>query len=66
VVVRGQDLYGKPVKYKVKGFVARVFQHEIDHLSGIIFTDLVIPNTLHKAKPAQNEAEEESEMAKTI
>ncbi len=39
VVVKGQDRYGKPVKYKLDGWVARIFQHEIDHLDGVLFTD---------------------------
>jgi peptide deformylase len=39
VVVRGQNRNGKKVKYKLSGWVARIFQHEIDHLSGVLFTD---------------------------
>ncbi len=68
VTVRGQDVFGKPLKIKTSGFPARVFQHEIDHLNGIIFTDLVIPNTLHKLKPVEKESDEakSEEMARTI
>ncbi|MCP4139679.1 MAG: peptide deformylase [Chloroflexi bacterium] len=40
IVVKGQNRNGQSVKYKLKGWVARIFQHEIDHLSGILFTDL--------------------------
>lgn len=40
VMVRGQNRNGKKVKYKLDGWVARIFQHEIDHLSGVLFTDL--------------------------
>ena len=40
IVVKGQNRNGKNVKYKLKGWVARIFQHEIDHLHGILFTDL--------------------------
>ncbi len=39
IVVRGQNRNGRKVKYKLTGWVARIFQHEIDHLSGILFTD---------------------------
>ncbi len=39
VVVKGQNKFGKPVKYKLSGWLARIFQHEIDHLEGILFTD---------------------------
>ena len=33
------DRKGKPIDMTVGGFCARVFQHEIDHLDGIVFTD---------------------------
>jgi len=39
VTVTGQDLSGKPVTIKAKGMLARILQHEIDHLDGILFTD---------------------------
>lgn len=39
VLVRGQNLKGKPMRVKVRGLLARIFQHEIDHLDGILFTD---------------------------
>jgi len=39
IVVEGQDRYGKPLKMKFKGWIARIFQHEIDHINGILFTD---------------------------
>ena len=40
-VVRGWDRYGVPVEYKLSGFPARVFQHEIDHLDGVLLLDRV-------------------------
>ena len=39
VTVKGFNLKGKPVKIKAKGWLARIFQHEIDHLDGVVFTD---------------------------
>lgn len=39
VRVRAMDENGKPVRVKAKGFLARVFQHEIDHTNGIVFVD---------------------------
>ncbi len=39
ILVEGQDRYGKPLKRRVEGWLARIFQHEIDHLNGILFTD---------------------------
>lgn len=40
VVVTGQDRYGQPLRLKAKGWLARVFQHEIDHLDGRLFIDI--------------------------
>ncbi len=37
--VEAQDMNGKTIKIKAWGFLARVFQHEIDHLNGILFID---------------------------
>ncbi len=39
VVVRALNRKGKQVRHKVKGYTARVFQHEIDHLDGILYID---------------------------
>jgi peptide deformylase len=39
LVVKGLNRYGKPIKIKASGWLARIFQHEIDHLDGIVFTD---------------------------
>ena len=37
--VKFQDLSGKYKKWNLKGLEARVVQHEIDHLDGILMTD---------------------------
>jgi len=37
VKVKGLDINGKKIRLKVNGLLARVFQHEIDHLNGIVF-----------------------------
>ena len=39
VTVKGLNRHGKPVKIKAEGWLARIFQHEIDHLDGVLFTD---------------------------
>jgi peptide deformylase len=39
VTVKGQTRHGQLIKIKAKGWLARIFQHEIDHLNGIVFTD---------------------------
>lgn len=37
--LRALDENGQPVRVKVSGFLARVFQHEVDHTNGIMFVD---------------------------
>lgn len=39
VWVRYQDRYGNVIEDKIKGFGAKAFCHEYDHLDGILFTD---------------------------
>lgn len=41
VKVKALDLHGKEIKLTAKGFLARVFQHEIDHLDGKVFLERV-------------------------
>jgi peptide deformylase len=40
ILVRGQNRHGQPMRVKADGWLARIFQHEIDHLNGVLFTDL--------------------------
>lgn len=42
IVIKGQNRRGQPVKYKASGWLARIFQHETDHLDGIVYTDRAI------------------------
>jgi peptide deformylase len=39
LTIKGQNRHGQPIRIKAKGWLARIFQHEIDHLDGILFTD---------------------------
>jgi peptide deformylase len=39
LVLKGQDKHGKPLRIKAWGLLARVFQHEVDHLSGKLFLE---------------------------
>lgn len=43
VVVKALDLHGKEVTYNAEGLLAIAFQHEIDHLDGILFVDHLSP-----------------------
>ena len=40
VRIRGLNRRGQPMKVKAEGWLARIFQHEIDHINGVVFTDL--------------------------
>ena len=40
VQVKGLNRRGQPMKVKANGWLARIFQHEIDHLNGIVFPDI--------------------------
>jgi peptide deformylase len=42
VTVKGFTRHGQPMKLKAKGWLARIFQHEIDHTNGVLFTDRAI------------------------
>ncbi len=44
VRIKAKDIDGKEVRLTVDGFVARIFQHEIDHLNGIVFVDHIKDN----------------------
>lgn len=39
VKIKAQDANGAPIRLSVEGFPARVLQHEIDHMNGVIFLD---------------------------
>jgi peptide deformylase len=43
VRVRGLDRDGASVTVEAEGFLARILQHEIDHLDGVLFVDRVSP-----------------------
>ena len=39
VRIKGFNRRGQPMKLKADGWLARIFQHEIDHINGVVFTD---------------------------
>lgn len=51
--VTGYDHHGQRLDFKASGLFARVIQHEIDHLKGVLFIDKVIQIT--KGKLPKNE-----------
>lgn len=38
ITVIAQDRFGKKKRYRVDGFTSRAFQHEMDHLDGVLYT----------------------------
>ena len=59
VTVEGLNEEGDPVRLKVAGYLARVFQHEIDHLDGILYTDrLTDPGTFQPVEVGEEEIAE--------
>ncbi len=39
IEIKGYDLDGNEIRYEAQGYLARAFQHEMDHLNGILFWD---------------------------
>jgi peptide deformylase len=39
LTVKGFSRRGQPITIKAQGWLARIFQHEIDHLDGVVFVD---------------------------
>lgn len=58
LTIKGQDRHGKDIRIKAKGWLARVFQHEIDHLNGQLFID--IASEVWKPKKSDESSEESS------
>ncbi len=54
IQVKALNRHGNPVKLKVDGWMARIFQHEIDHLNGVLFTD----HATRVWKPSEEENDE--------
>jgi peptide deformylase len=52
ITLKAQNRLGKPTRVKASGWLARIFQHEVDHLNGVLFTD----RALRIWQPAEGEA----------
>jgi peptide deformylase len=60
VLVKGQDVRGKPIRVPAEGWFARVLQHEIDHLDGVLFLDrLDDPRDLREVREDDLEEDEQ-------
>ncbi|GIV19078.1 MAG: peptide deformylase [Armatimonadota bacterium] len=56
--VKAVNLQGKTIKFKAEGLTARVIQHEVDHLDGILFIDRADPATLRWVTEEEKEERE--------
>jgi peptide deformylase len=53
VTVKGLNRRGQPIKLKTKGWLARIFLHEVDHLNGVLFIDKAIQVWEPEFEPGQ-------------
>jgi peptide deformylase len=51
VAVKALDAQGKPLRFRCGGLLARVVQHETDHLHGILFIDRMDRETKDQLRP---------------
>jgi peptide deformylase len=64
ITVKGQDRHGRDIRIKAEGLLARIFQHEIDHCEGILFTDHI--EDPEKIWPVTEGEEEAAEAAQEV
>jgi len=57
VKVKALDEQGRKTIIKAEGLLARILQHEIDHLKGVLFTDRANPKTIKVVKEKTNKGE---------
>ena len=56
VVVKGLGRDGRKLKIEARGWLARIFQHEVDHVDGVLYIDrLISPDSLRRWPPPEEE-----------
>ena len=59
VVVKGLNRHGREIRVKSSGLTACAFQHELDHLDGVLFIDrLTSPDTLQRVEEVEQQEDE--------
>lgn len=56
IVIKGLDRNGNPIQYEAEEFLSRAFQHEVDHLNGVLFVDLA-QSVYEARKPSEQDGE---------
>jgi peptide deformylase len=59
VTIKAQNRHGQVTKVKAAGWLARIFQHEIDHLNGVLFTDRAEPDKIFRLEDILEDEEAE-------
>ncbi len=57
VRLEGQDVEGRPVTMEAEGLLARIFQHEADHLDGMLYLDRLAPEDRRRAMAVLSDRE---------
>ena len=57
IQVVGQDLKGNPVQMRLRGWQARIVQHEFDHLEGVLYHDRMAPEQRERVRPGLQKLE---------
>ena len=57
ITVKARDPKGKEVRVKAEGWFARILQHEIDHLDGILYTDHIPASKVREVTAEDVESE---------
>jgi peptide deformylase len=61
-LIKCQDISGRPVRHRGYELLAQAFQHETDHLNGVLYLDLLAsPDKLWPIQPGAEEDEEPAE-----
>jgi peptide deformylase len=56
VTVKGLDRHGEKIRIKAEGLLARAFQHEIDHINGVLYIDRVdSPEKIRRIVPVEEQ-----------
>lgn len=58
VKIKAQGLKGEKIELKLDGWVSRIFQHEFDHLQGVLFFERMAAPVLQTIRPQLIELEE--------
>lgn len=56
-VLTGVDVHGDPVRVEARGWLARIFQHEFDHLDGTLYVDRLVEPWVAEARAAVVDAD---------